>query len=65
MQASLVHSLKVLSNYHTVEPLSTFGLLLPQWGMPMGWSLAFLPLSPLIFWALVHFIWGNRGAPTL
>ena len=65
IQASLVHNLEVLSSYHLLEPLSTFGLLLPEWGMPMGWSLAFLPLSPLLFWALVHSIWGNRGVHRL
>merc|ERR1711892_251689 len=65
LMAALVQVLQVLSTNHLEEPLSTFGLLLPQWGVPMGWSLAFLPLSPLIFWAEVHFLWGNRGVPRL
>ena len=64
-QSSLVYSLHTLSIHHLTEPLSTFGLLLPHWGMPMGWSLAFLPISPLVFGAVVHCVWGDKGEPRL
>eukprot|EP00092_Neocalanus_flemingeri_P033013 GFUD01035905.1.p1 GENE.GFUD01035905.1~~GFUD01035905.1.p1 ORF type:complete len:666 (-),score=128.90 GFUD01035905.1:19-2016(-) len=62
---SLVQSLYTLSIHHLAEPLSTFGLSLPHWGMPMGWSLAFLPISPIVFGAVVHCVWGARGVPRL
>ena len=65
IQASLVFTLHALSNYHLEEPLSTFGLLLPVWGMPCGWALAILPVCPLLFGAIVHLIWGDKGVPRL
>jgi len=63
--ACLVHSLNTLSSHHMMQPLSTFGILLPHWGMPMGWSLAFLPISPIVFGAVVHIVWGDIGLPRL
>jgi len=35
----------------------------PGWGMPLGWALSFLPLSPLVLGGLVHLIFGARGVP--
>eukprot|EP00090_Calanus_glacialis_P015464 TRINITY_DN24410_c0_g1_i1.p1 TRINITY_DN24410_c0_g1~~TRINITY_DN24410_c0_g1_i1.p1 ORF type:complete len:131 (+),score=23.98 TRINITY_DN24410_c0_g1_i1:1-393(+) len=65
LMASLVLNIQVLTTQHLTEPLSTFGLLLPAWGIPMGWSLAFLPISPIVFWAIVHCIWGDRGVQSI
>ena len=64
-QASLVYSLHSLSTHHLAQPLNTFGLLLPHWGMPMGWSLAALPISPLVFGAVVYLVWGDSGVPRI
>ena len=64
-QASLVYSLHSLSTLHLAQPFKTFGLLLPHWGMPLGWAFAFLPLSPLVFGAVVHLVWGGAGVPRL
>ena len=58
-------NIQVLTTQHLTEPLSTFGLLLPAWGIPMGWSLAFLPISPIVLWAVVHCIWGDRGVQSI
>jgi len=63
LSACLFQSLHSLGSHHLVQPLSTFGLLLPHWGMPMGWSLAILPISPILLGALVHCVCGNRGVP--
>ena len=52
----------MLSLDHLVDPLATFDMSLPaEWGMPLGWSLAFLPLFPILLGAVVHLIFGARG----
>jgi len=63
--ASLVYNFSTLSSFHIVQPLSTFGLRLPHWGMPLGWSLAFLPIAPLVIWALVYSVLWNRETPRI
>jgi len=58
----LVWRLRLLSLDHLVDPLATFDMSLPaEWGMPLGWSLAFLPLFPILLGAVVHLIFGARG----
>jgi len=61
---ALSWTLQVLSVDHLVDPLATFDMSLPdEWGMPLGWSLAFLPLAPIVFGAIVHLMFGARGVP--
>ena len=50
-----------LSTLHLAEPLSTFGLTLPSWGI----SLAFLPLCPLLLGAVVYLLLAEKGVPRI
>ena len=62
LQGGLIWRLQQLSLDHLVDPLATFSVSLPaEWGMPLGWSLSFLPLSPILLGALVHLAFGARG----
>ena len=56
-QASLAWHLYLLAR----EPL---GLSLPSgWGLALAWSLAAIPLTPLVLAALVQLAWVRRGVP--
>jgi len=58
----LIWRLQQLSLDHLIDPLATFSVSLPaEWGMPLGWSLSFLPLSPILLGAIVHLAFGARG----
>ena len=63
--ASLASSLHLLAGLHLTQPLSTFDMLLPDWAVSTGWSLSLLPISPIIFGAVVFLIWAERGTPRL
>ena len=34
-----------------------------EWGMPLGWSLAFVPVLLIIFGFIFHLLWKSRGMP--
>lgn len=61
----LCYSLQQLAAYHLAQPLHTFNILLPEWAVSTGWSLALLPTSPVIFGAVVYLVWANRGVPRM
>ena len=45
-------------------PLKNFKMTLPMdWGMPLGWSLSFIPILIIIGGILFHFTWKKRGIP--
>ena len=46
--------------------ISNFNLELPnEWGMPLGWSLAFVPVLIVVSGLLFHLIGKYRGMPLL
>ena len=34
-----------------------------EWGMPLGWSLTFIPILIIIGGLLFHLLWNGRGMP--
>ena len=49
---------------HLIDPLATFSMSLPaSWGVPLGLSLAVLPVAPIIIGGIVHLLFGARGVP--
>ena len=63
-QACLGWTLYNLGHEHIERPLVNFSMNLPaSWGMPLGWSLAFIPVFFLVFGFLFHLIWQSRGMP--
>ena len=49
---------------HIAQPLKNFKMTLPEeWGMPLGWSLTFVPILIIIAGLLFHMIWKSRGIP--
>lgn len=61
LMGSLGWNLMELSQEQEKTPLANFSMTLPlKWGMPLGWSLALLPLSPIILGAIIHIAWNDR-----
>ena len=54
-----------LSAHSADQPLSTFQLWLPDWGVSLGWSLSLLPTAPVLLGALAYLAWADRGVPRL
>jgi hypothetical protein len=53
-----------VSKEHIEKPLVNFSVDLPEdWGMPLGWSLAFVPILIIIFGFIFHLLWKSRGMP--
>eukprot|EP00093_Oithona_nana_P008682 08682.XXX_255129_257662_1 [CDS] Oithona nana genome sequencing. len=49
---------------HILQPLKNFQMTLPaEWGMPLGWSLTFIPILIIIGGLLFHLLWNGRGMP--
>ena len=63
-QCGLSWTLYKVSQEHLEKPLVNFSVDLPEeWGMPLGWSLAFVPVLLIIFGFIFHLLWKSRGMP--
>jgi len=63
LASCLATSLHLLASYHLRQPLVTFNIQLPVWAVSTGWSLSLLPVSPILFGAVVYLVWANKGVP--
>jgi len=61
---SLGWTLEGIHQDYLSPPLKNFKMTLPmEWGMPLGWSLSFIPILIIIGGILFHFTWKKRGIP--
>ena len=64
LQCSLGYCLFNIAGEHIAQPLKNFKMTLPkEWGMPLGWSLTFIPILIILAGLLFHVIWKSRGIP--
>ena len=64
LQISLGWTLENIHQDYLSPPLKNFKMTLPlDWGMPLGWSLSFIPILIIIGGILFHFTWKKRGIP--
>ena len=64
IQATLSWHLYTLTHYTVGEPLLSSGISLPiDWGLPVAWSLAILPVTPIVLGAVLHMVWFTNGVP--
>ena len=54
----------MVAQEHVSLPLVNFSMTLPaDWGMPLGWSIAFVPVVIIVFGFIFHLIWMSKGMP--
>ena len=63
-QCSLGWCLYDIAGEHIEKPLKHYKMNLPdEWGMPLGWSLAFIPILIILGGLTFQMFWQCRGIP--
>ena len=64
LTSALAWCLYGIAGEHILQPLKNFKMTLPkEWGMPLGWSLAFIPILIILGGLVFHLAWKSRGIP--